>query len=179
MKIQLKDQTPAQKTYYSMPKPLHLEVKHYIEDLLNKGWITKSTSHYSSPIAAVQKEDESLRLCCDYWSLNSKTQVDPHPLPRIQDVIDTLKGKKYFSVLDQQKLITKFILMLKTTFWLPLLPHGAYMNGLGFHLDWQMHQLSSRDLWKAHCLICEINLLFHTLMTTLYFLIHLMTTWTI
>ena len=50
MKIQLKDQTPVQKTYYSMPKPLHLEVKHYIEDLLNKGRITKSitksTSHY-------------------------------------------------------------------------------------------------------------------------------------
>ena len=116
MKIQLKDQTPVQKTYYSMPKSLHVEVKHYIEDLLNKGWITKSTSHYSSSIAAIQNEDESLRLCCDYRSLNSKTQVDPHPLPRIQDVIDTLKGKKYFSFLDQQKLITKFILMLKTTF---------------------------------------------------------------
>ena len=41
MKIQLKNQTPVQKTYYSMPKPLHLEVKHYIEDLLNKGWFTK------------------------------------------------------------------------------------------------------------------------------------------
>ena len=34
MKIQLKDQAPVQKTYYSIPKPLHLEVKHYIEDLL-------------------------------------------------------------------------------------------------------------------------------------------------
>ena len=53
MEIQLKDQTPVQKTHYSMPKPLHLEVKHYIEDLLNKGWITKSTSRYSSPIVAV------------------------------------------------------------------------------------------------------------------------------
>ena len=103
MKIQLKDQTPVQKTYYSMPKPLHLEVKHYIEDLLNKGWITKSTLHYSAPIVVVRKKDGSLRLSCDYRALNLKTQVDRHPLPSIQDVIDTLKGKKYFSVLDQQK----------------------------------------------------------------------------
>ena len=36
MKIQLKDQTHVQKIYYSMPKLLHLRVKHYIEDLLQK-----------------------------------------------------------------------------------------------------------------------------------------------
>ena len=75
---------------YSMPKPLHLEVKRYIEDLLNKGWITKLTSHYA-PIVAVWKKDVILQLCCDYRSLNSKTQVDHHPLPPIQDVIDSLK----------------------------------------------------------------------------------------
>ena len=28
MKIRLKDQTPVQKSYYSMPKPLHQEVKY-------------------------------------------------------------------------------------------------------------------------------------------------------
>ena len=103
MKIQLKNQTPVQKTYYFMLKPLHLEVKHYIEHLLNKGWITKSTWICYSSIFAVQKKDGSLRLDCDYWSLNSKTQVDRHSLSRIQDVVDSLKGKNYFSVHDQQK----------------------------------------------------------------------------
>lgn len=37
----LKDQTPMTKTYFSMPIPLHTEVKNYIVDLLNKGWIKK------------------------------------------------------------------------------------------------------------------------------------------
>ena len=37
MKIRLKHETPVQKSYYPMPKPLHQEVKHYVEDLLNKG----------------------------------------------------------------------------------------------------------------------------------------------
>ena len=36
MKIRLKHETPVQKSYHSMPKPLHQEVKH-VEDLLNKG----------------------------------------------------------------------------------------------------------------------------------------------
>ena len=39
--------------------------------------------------------------------------------------------------------------MHKVTFWLPLLPDGAYVNGLWSHLDWRMRQLSSRDLWEA------------------------------
>ena len=50
MKICLKDEAPVQKSYYFMLKPLHQEVKHYVEDLLKKGWITKSSSNYSSPV---------------------------------------------------------------------------------------------------------------------------------
>ena len=37
MKIHLKDEAPAQRSYYSIPKPLHQEVKHYVKELLNKG----------------------------------------------------------------------------------------------------------------------------------------------
>ena len=78
-----------------------------------------------------------------------------------------------------KKLITKFILMQKDSLWLPHYPMGVYVKGLGSHSDWQMLLLSSRNLWKAHCLIFEMNLLFHTLMTVWYFNIHLMITWTI
>lgn len=53
MHITLHDKTPVQKTYTSVPKPLHHEVKEYLQDLLNRGWITKSRSHYSSPIVCV------------------------------------------------------------------------------------------------------------------------------
>ena len=118
-----------------MPKPLHLEVKHYIKDLLNKGWITKSASRYCSLIVAVRKKDGSLWLCCDYQSLNSETQVDRYPLPRIQDVIDSLKWKNTFQSLINRKLITKSILMQKPALRLPLLSHGVYMNGLGYYLS--------------------------------------------
>ena len=96
MRINLKDHTPVQKTYYSMPKPFYTEVKNYTVDLLNKGWIKKSKSSYVSPIVAVTKKDGSLRLCCDYRELNAKTIPDRHPIPRVQDSLDILFDKKWF-----------------------------------------------------------------------------------
>lgn len=78
MHITLKDTTPVQKTYISVPKPVHQEVKEYLQDLLNRGWITKARSPYSSPIVCVRKKYGSLRLCCDYRELNSKSVPDRH-----------------------------------------------------------------------------------------------------
>lgn len=103
MHINLKDTTPVQKTYVSIPKPLHREVKEYLQDLLNRGWVTKSRSSYSSPVVCVRKKDGGLRLCCDYRELNRKSFPDRHPIPRIQDLVDSLSGSSWFSVLDQGK----------------------------------------------------------------------------
>ena len=103
MNINLKDKTPVQKNYVAVPKPLYPEVKAYIEDLLNRSSIRKSTSSYSTPVVCVRKKDQSLRLCVDYRELNKKTHVDRHPIPRIQETLDNLGGNSWFSVLDQGK----------------------------------------------------------------------------
>ncbi len=103
MTITLKDDIPVQRTYASVPKPLYQEVKEYIQDLLARGWIVKSKSPYSAPVVCVRKKDGSLRLCIDYRLLNKKTVPDRHPLPRIQDITDTLGGYSWFSILDQGK----------------------------------------------------------------------------
>lgn len=101
LKIQLNDETPVQKRYNAIPKPLYGEVKEYVQKLLDHGWIRKSTSPYSSPVVCVRKKDKSLRLCVDYRALNRKTVPDRHPLPRIQDLLDNLGGYSWFSILDQ------------------------------------------------------------------------------
>ena len=103
MNISLKDNTPVQKNYVAVPRPLYPEVKSYIEDLLNRQFIKKSTSPYSSPVVCVRKKDKSLRLCIDYRALNEKTIPDRHPIPRIQEALDSLGGSSWFSVLDQGK----------------------------------------------------------------------------
>ena len=103
MDINLNDTEPVQKNYRSIPKPLYPEVKHYIEDLLNRGFIRKSTSSYSSSVVCVRKKDGSMRLCIDYRELNKKTVRDRHPIPRLQETLDSLGGKSWFSSLDQGK----------------------------------------------------------------------------
>ena len=51
----------------------------------------------------VRKKDGSMRMCVDYRKLNNKTIPDCQPLPRIQDILDSLNGKKLFSTLDISK----------------------------------------------------------------------------
>ncbi|MES9879782.1 MAG: reverse transcriptase domain-containing protein [Sedimenticola sp.] len=101
--IRLKDSEPVRKTYISIPPPLYTEVKDYIFDLVNKGWVRKSSSPYSSPVVCVRKRDSTLRLCIDYRQLNEKSMKDRRPIPRIQDALNNLKGKEWFTLLDQGK----------------------------------------------------------------------------
>ena len=70
MNIQLNDTIPVQKNYVAVPRPFYPEVKLYIEDLLNRNFIRRLTSSYSSPVVCVRKKDHSLRLCVDYRELN-------------------------------------------------------------------------------------------------------------
>lgn len=103
MSIPLSDNEPVQKAYTSVPRPLYAEVKQYIEDLLNRGWIRYSRSSYSSAVVCVRKKDGDLRLCVDFRALNNKTFPDRHPLPRVNEILHSLGGNNYFSMLDQGK----------------------------------------------------------------------------
>ena len=103
MKIELTDNTPVAKNYVGVPRPLIGELKEYVEDLLNRGFIQKLKSPYSSPCVIERKKDGTMRLCIDYRQLNNKTIADRHPIPRIQDTLDGFAGQKWFSTLDQGK----------------------------------------------------------------------------
>ena len=56
--------------------------------------VEPSSSPWASPIVLVQK------FCVDYRRLNSLTKLDVFPLPRIDDTLDLLAGKQYFTTLD-------------------------------------------------------------------------------
>ena len=48
----------------------------------------------------VQKKDGTWRLCIDYRALNKIIFLNRYPIPRIDDLLDQLKGEKYFSKID-------------------------------------------------------------------------------
>ena len=54
--IKLKNDNLVQKNYLSIPHPLYPEVKHYLKDLLNKKFIARSNSPYSSSVMCVRKK---------------------------------------------------------------------------------------------------------------------------
>lgn len=103
MTISLKDPEPVKRTYMSVPRPLYQEMKGYIHDLIAQGWVKKSNSSYSLPVVCIRKKDGTLRLCIDYRDLNRKTHPDCQPIPRVQDIMDSLGGNSWFSILDQGK----------------------------------------------------------------------------
>ena len=60
----------------------------------------QSSSPEVAPILFVKKKDGSLRLCVDYWALNSITVKDRYPLPLISEILDRVRGAIIFTRLD-------------------------------------------------------------------------------
>lgn len=71
-----------------------------LDDLMAKAVIQPSNSSYASPIVLVKKKNGSSRLCVDYRELNKITIRDNFPTELIDDNIDRLRDKKYFTLLD-------------------------------------------------------------------------------
>ncbi|UYV64999.1 K02A2.6-like [Cordylochernes scorpioides] len=68
--------------------------------MLEEGIIRQSSSPWSFPVILVKKRDGKYRFCVDYRKLDEVTVKDVYPIPRIDDVMDTLQGSKYFSAID-------------------------------------------------------------------------------
>lgn len=92
-------QPPARRSYRLSPRE-KAEVEDHVSKLLAKGLAQPSNSPYGAPILFVPKPDGSLRMVIDYRSLNKITVKDKYPIPRIDDLIDQLRGAKVFSALD-------------------------------------------------------------------------------
>ena len=71
-----------------------------VTEMLTGGQIEASDSPWSSPVVLVTKKDGGTRFCVDYRQLNDATTKDAYPLPRIDDTLDMLAGKQWFSTLD-------------------------------------------------------------------------------
>ena len=93
---------PCQRRYRKGPEEL-AELKKQIDDYLAAGWIEPSRSPYGAGVLFARKKDGGLRLCIDYRALNKNSQADSYPMPRIDELLDELKGATVFSKMDMRQ----------------------------------------------------------------------------
>ena len=91
---------PVSTSPYRMSPLEMLELKNQLEDLKSKGFIRPSVSPWGAPVLLVKKKDGKSRLCVDYRQLNKVTIKNRYPLPRIDDLMDQLRGAMVFSKVD-------------------------------------------------------------------------------
>src|ERR1700690_2958571 len=72
----------------------------FLEEALATGRIRPSKSPIGAPVFFVKKKDGKLRFVQDYRALNAITQKNHYPLSIIDDLINRLKGARYFTKLD-------------------------------------------------------------------------------
>ncbi|HEX3418956.1 MAG TPA: RNase H-like domain-containing protein, partial [Stellaceae bacterium] len=73
----------------------------WLKEQLDKGYITPSKSPQAAGFFFVSKKDsKALRPCQDYRYLNDWTVKNAYPLPLVSDLLNKIKGAKYFTKLD-------------------------------------------------------------------------------
>lgn len=100
MRICLKNDQPVSCRPRKLSYSEKLELQQIIDNLLSEGIIRESESPYCSPIVIINKKNGQKRLCVDYREINKLTIKDNYPIRLIDDQLDLLKNKTYFTSLD-------------------------------------------------------------------------------
>ena len=80
---------PLRQPYHHQNPAVRREEMAQVQQMLSSGVIHPSNSSWASPVVMVKKKDGSLRFCVDFRRLNVATIKDTHPIPRIDDLLDT------------------------------------------------------------------------------------------
>ncbi|KAJ1575389.1 hypothetical protein NDA12_001627 [Ustilago hordei] len=90
---------PQGPLYLKGPKEMS-ELRRYLDENLEKGFIRPSKSPAQSPVLFVPKKDGGLGLCMDYRGLNEITVKNRAPLPLIEEQLFLLRKARIYTKLD-------------------------------------------------------------------------------
>ena len=92
--------SPMRQHPYRLPHAYRDVVQQKLKEMLAEEIVEPSTSELAAPIVLVKKKDGSFQFCVDYRALNSVSQVDAYPMPRIDELIDNLGQAQFVTTLD-------------------------------------------------------------------------------
>lgn len=99
-RIRLKDEKPFRLPYRRVPPSQFQKLKQTLDEMEEKGIISKSSSEWASPLVLVWKPSGELKICTDFRWLNQRTEKDAYPLPHQADALAALGGNCFFSTMD-------------------------------------------------------------------------------
>lgn len=73
-----------------------------LEQMEERDITETSTASWLSSIVLVSKPDGGKRMCLDYRKVNTQLMVALHPLLRLEEMVDTMTGHKYYTTLDMR-----------------------------------------------------------------------------
>ncbi len=76
------------------------KIKEYLEENLKKKFITLSKASFASSIPFVEKKDDSLHFCMNYWKLNALIKRDRYSILLINEVLAWIQDSKYLTWLN-------------------------------------------------------------------------------
>ena len=96
--------SPYKGRYYNLPKAYEYTCKKEIQRMVNIGVLTElpwyDDSPWASPTFGIPKKTGDVRIITDFRELNKWVEVDPFPLPRINETLQKLERFKSATALD-------------------------------------------------------------------------------
>ncbi len=97
-KIELEEESQSFKSQLYLMLSYKLQkVKEYLEENLKKKFIILSKASFTSSILFIEKKDDSLCFCMNYWKLNALIKRDCYSILLINEVLAWIQDSKYLT----------------------------------------------------------------------------------
>lgn len=110
-----------------------------------------ATTEWASSIVIASKKDDLRRFRDDYQNLNEVTVREIHPIPRMDEWIDSMEEARIFSTLEATYGYWKVQIDRRDHKRSPLPVTTAYTSLYECRLDWKMRLPPFNEQWTVFC----------------------------
>lgn len=96
-----KDATPYHAKAFPVPRIHQTTMRNEVDRLVKAGVLKKvNRSEWAAPTYIIKKKNGAARFISDFRQLNARIRRKPHPIPKIQEMLQNLEGFAYATSID-------------------------------------------------------------------------------